>query len=119
MPLAHEQYSCDREPPAPDHDLVGLVIPSSTLSYQRASEGDGLHVIVVVGYCRLLLSQGGASFLGGMRRPLNGGGAMPPMILMALPLDLVPPLMTHFLGAIVNLKEALLERFSGFLGERS
>ena len=119
MPPAHEQYYCGREPPASDHNLVRLVIPSSALSYQRASEGDGLHVTVVVGYCRLLLSQGGASFLGGMRRPLDGGGAMPPMILMALPLDLAPPLMTRFLGAIVNLEEALLERFSGFLGERS
>ena len=44
----------------------------------------------------------------------RGGEAVPPMILMAFPLD-VPSLMVRFLGAIVDLVEAFKEDFLRFL----
>jgi len=54
MPPVNGWYSRGRESPVPDHDMIGLVVPLSTLSCRQASEGAGLRVAVMVGDWRLL-----------------------------------------------------------------
>ena len=55
MPLVHGWHSRGREPLAPDHDLTGIVAPSSTLSCRRAFERFGLRTAAgVLGRWRLL-----------------------------------------------------------------
>jgi len=49
-----DNISRGREPPAPDRDLIGLVVPSSALSCQQTSEGADLCTAVVVKHWRLL-----------------------------------------------------------------
>ena len=54
MPHTHGWHSCHQEPPALDHDQVGLVVPSFDQSCQQAYEGTGCHTIAVVGHWQLL-----------------------------------------------------------------
>ena len=55
MSLAYRWYSRGQELPAPDRDLIGLVVLSYALSCQRASEGADFHITAVVRHWRLLL----------------------------------------------------------------
>ena len=52
------------------------------------------------------LRSGGAGVLGGMQLIIGWWRHRALAILMTLPLDVAPPLVVRFLGAIVNLKGA-------------